>query len=498
MHEAFAAQVASNIQALESETWAREKLGRARPVGKVDRERLNVCGGSIALGHPFGATGRAAHHDARERDEAARRRLRPALGLRPGRHGLRDGARAVSGAAFDTRVSAATASSSSRSTCRARRSTRSAASASWPSSSALLDERRGATPPCKAVVLRSGKPDNFIAGADIKDFTRDPQRAEEGEALSRAGAGDPRPRWRRCRVPVVAAIHGACLGGGLELALACRYRVASDDPKTRARPARGDARHHPRRGRHAAAAAARRPAHGARPDPHRPLAQGRRARCRRGSWTRSCAAPVLLDAARRAALALADGRLRPARPGIALHENGCCGRSSSARPAASVAREDGRPLPGAAARRSRSSKQGTATTLGRGPRSSRRAQFGELVGDRRLARARVGLLRHPGDQEGRGRIPRARTPRDGREARRAGRGADGRGDRVPSPRRRASRCGSRTTSLEALGRGLRHVRDGLRRAPEAAEPRPRCEVAQRMDRLSPTPRLHGLRAARTS
>ena len=57
MHEAFAAQVASNIQALESETWAREKLGRSRALGKVDRDRLNVCGGSIALGHPFGATG---------------------------------------------------------------------------------------------------------------------------------------------------------------------------------------------------------------------------------------------------------------------------------------------------------------------------------------------------------------------------------------------------------------------------------------------------------
>src|SRR5687768_11027626 len=57
MHEAFAAQVASNIQALESEAWAREKLGRSEPVGKVDRERLNVNGGSIALGHPFGATG---------------------------------------------------------------------------------------------------------------------------------------------------------------------------------------------------------------------------------------------------------------------------------------------------------------------------------------------------------------------------------------------------------------------------------------------------------
>jgi acetyl-CoA acyltransferase len=57
MHEAFAAQVASNIQALESEAWAREQLGRSSAVGEVDRERLNVCGGSIAVGHPFGATG---------------------------------------------------------------------------------------------------------------------------------------------------------------------------------------------------------------------------------------------------------------------------------------------------------------------------------------------------------------------------------------------------------------------------------------------------------
>ena len=57
MHEAFAAQVASNLQAFESEEWARDKLGRSRPVGRVDREKLNVNGGSIAIGHPFGATG---------------------------------------------------------------------------------------------------------------------------------------------------------------------------------------------------------------------------------------------------------------------------------------------------------------------------------------------------------------------------------------------------------------------------------------------------------
>lgn len=57
MHEAFAAQVLSNIQALGSKQWAAEELGRADAIGDVDWERLNVMGGSIALGHPFGATG---------------------------------------------------------------------------------------------------------------------------------------------------------------------------------------------------------------------------------------------------------------------------------------------------------------------------------------------------------------------------------------------------------------------------------------------------------
>jgi acetyl-CoA acyltransferase len=56
MHEAFAAQVASNIQAFASKEFA-AKLGRASPLGEVDRSRLNVNGGSIALGHPFAATG---------------------------------------------------------------------------------------------------------------------------------------------------------------------------------------------------------------------------------------------------------------------------------------------------------------------------------------------------------------------------------------------------------------------------------------------------------
>jgi len=56
MHEAFAAQVLSNLRGFESTYWA-ERAGFSEPVGEVDQSRLNVMGGSIAIGHPFGATG---------------------------------------------------------------------------------------------------------------------------------------------------------------------------------------------------------------------------------------------------------------------------------------------------------------------------------------------------------------------------------------------------------------------------------------------------------
>ncbi len=56
MHEAFAAQVLSNLRGFESQAWA-ERAGMTQPLGEVDRSRLNVMGGSISIGHPFGATG---------------------------------------------------------------------------------------------------------------------------------------------------------------------------------------------------------------------------------------------------------------------------------------------------------------------------------------------------------------------------------------------------------------------------------------------------------
>ncbi|MBC7898245.1 MAG: acetyl-CoA C-acyltransferase FadI [Cytophagaceae bacterium] len=56
MHEAFAAQVLCNLKGLASRAWA-QRAGFSAPVGEVDRSRLNVMGGSVAIGHPFGATG---------------------------------------------------------------------------------------------------------------------------------------------------------------------------------------------------------------------------------------------------------------------------------------------------------------------------------------------------------------------------------------------------------------------------------------------------------
>ena len=57
MHEAFAAQVLSNLQALSSREFAQRELGRPDAVGHPDLDRINVMGGSLSIGHPFGATG---------------------------------------------------------------------------------------------------------------------------------------------------------------------------------------------------------------------------------------------------------------------------------------------------------------------------------------------------------------------------------------------------------------------------------------------------------
>lgn len=83
----------------------------------------------------------------------------------------------------------------------------------------------------KGLVILSAKPSGFIAGADVKAFATLTSRAQ-AEALIRR-AHDIFHRLEALSFPTVAAIHGFCLGGGLELSLACRYRVATTDPSTR-------------------------------------------------------------------------------------------------------------------------------------------------------------------------------------------------------------------------------------------------------------------------
>ncbi|HKJ03283.1 MAG TPA: 3-hydroxyacyl-CoA dehydrogenase NAD-binding domain-containing protein [Longimicrobiales bacterium] len=97
----------------------------------------------------------------------------------------------------------------------------------------VLDEAReaAATGGVRVVVFRSGKPDSFMAGADVdaiaslEDLTEAERKIRQGQAIYMDVESLP--------VPTVAAIHGVCVGGGVELSLACRHRVLSDSPGTR-------------------------------------------------------------------------------------------------------------------------------------------------------------------------------------------------------------------------------------------------------------------------
>lgn len=92
---------------------------------------------------------------------------------------------------------------------------------------ALLGEVERAHP--QAVVVQSGKKSGFIAGADIKEFTS-LASVEQAYELVRSGQRIL-DRLEALPCPTVAAINGFALGGGCELAMACQYRIAADDPK---------------------------------------------------------------------------------------------------------------------------------------------------------------------------------------------------------------------------------------------------------------------------
>jgi 3-hydroxyacyl-CoA dehydrogenase/enoyl-CoA hydratase/3-hydroxybutyryl-CoA epimerase len=94
----------------------------------------------------------------------------------------------------------------------------------------LLLERIAIEPP-KGVVIVSGKSGSFVVGADLREFEGYARSGQIAAAIDRGHRVFSRLAALRC--PTVCAIHGVSMGGGTEMALACRYRVASDDAKTR-------------------------------------------------------------------------------------------------------------------------------------------------------------------------------------------------------------------------------------------------------------------------
>src|SRR5215470_13112803 len=94
---------------------------------------------------------------------------------------------------------------------------------------AVVDELAAQKP--RGVVIRSAKESGFIAGADVEEFTKI-KDADDAMRMVRRG-WDLYNKLADLPFPTLALVNGFCMGGGVELALACRYRVAVDQPGTR-------------------------------------------------------------------------------------------------------------------------------------------------------------------------------------------------------------------------------------------------------------------------
>ena len=227
MHEAFAAQVLCNLQGLRVARVggarrlqpARRRGGsrEAQRDGRLDRHRTSVR-----------RDGRPHPHHALQRARAPRRTVRSDDRVRRRRDGPRHGRGARMMPALTLEHDDGIADRHDRPAGRAgeqgdrRAARRVRASCSDSIESDTHGARRG--PACRASPT-PGSP------APTSTSSSRMQRRADAEALSRGGQA-LLERLEALRVPVVAAIHGACLGGGLETALACRYRIATDHPKT--------------------------------------------------------------------------------------------------------------------------------------------------------------------------------------------------------------------------------------------------------------------------
>jgi 3-hydroxyacyl-CoA dehydrogenase/enoyl-CoA hydratase/3-hydroxybutyryl-CoA epimerase len=349
----------------------------------------------------------------------------------------------------------------------------------------LLGEIDGRTD-VRAVVLRSAKTDNFIAGADIKDFTKI-RSSLEGETLSRQGQAIL-DQLAALKVPVVAAIHGSCMGGGLETALACRYRVASDHPKTSLGlpevnlgiiPGMGGTQRLPRLVGLAAALDL--------------ILTGRALKASRalkaGVVDEVVPAPILLEVARRAAARLADGSLSPRRRGIPLVER-------LMRPVIfSKARQGVRekthghyPAPLAAID---VVEKGTAATLEEGLKLEAK-KFGELSVSE-VSRALVSVFFATQEIKKDAGYPEGTEAREVHKLGVVGAGLMGAGIAAGGAEAGVA-VRLKDTGVEALGRGLRYVREVF---DERLKRRSltRFEFAARMNRVSASLDYTGLRRA---
>jgi 3-hydroxyacyl-CoA dehydrogenase/enoyl-CoA hydratase/3-hydroxybutyryl-CoA epimerase len=339
----------------------------------------------------------------------------------------------------------------------------------------------------RAVVLRSGKADNFVAGADIKDFVAI-KSEEEAFTLSRA-AHAIFDRIESLRAPMVAAIHGSCLGGGLELALACRYRVASDGPKTGLGfpevmlgllPGAGGSQRMPRLVGLAAALDM--------------ILTGRTLRAARakaaGVVDDVVPAPVLLDVAKQAALALADGTLRPARRGIRATER--LARPVIFRKArATVQQKTGGHYP-APFKAIEAVERGTATTLEEGLEIEAKL-FAELAVSKE-SRALVSVFFATQEIKKDAGYPEGTEAREVRKLGVLGAGLMGAGIAGLACDVAGVQVRMKDTSAEALGKGLRYVREIFEEKRKRRR-LTRRDLEKRMDRISATRDFSGLKRA---
>ena len=150
-----------------------------------------------------------------------------------------------------------------------------------PTSSRLLASLEKRTD-LAGLVIRSTKPGNFIAGADLREFVADLDRpADEVAGVSRQGQ-QLFGRLSKTPFVTVAAIDGICVGGGAELAIWCDRRLMADNEADELRLSRSEARPAPRLGRHGPHAADRRPLQRRRAD-HQRRADRRQSRLRDGA-----------------------------------------------------------------------------------------------------------------------------------------------------------------------------------------------------------------------